>query len=141
MPYRQGTMEDLAARTVVAGLRDPLIIHVGETGSAGPGISSSARPRSTQEPTIHNEHKIWQDPLRRTGSNVPGKYFANGLILIAAGFQQPFAVAVRPDGKSRRDAHTHHIAAQYTVSTSIVSSSSPQYTLTWLAAPAFSLSK
>ncbi len=87
----------------------PLIIHVGETGSAGAGdqlVSPAAFYAGAYDPASGRE--IWRVRYDDGFSNVPRPVFANGLVLITTGFQQPSLLAVRPDGKG--DVTRTHVA-------------------------------
>ena len=87
----------------------PLIIHVGETGSAG-GVDQLVSPAAfyaaAYDPATGRE--IWRVRYDDGFSNVPRPVFARGLVFITTGFQQPSLLAVRPDGKG--DVTRTHVA-------------------------------
>jgi len=56
--------------------------------------------------------EIWRVTYDDGFSNVPRPVFANGLVLIATGFQQPALLAVRPDGSG--DVTESHVAWRLT---------------------------
>jgi outer membrane protein assembly factor BamB len=90
----------------------PLLIRVGEAGAAGRDqlVSPAAFYAAAYDPA--NGREIWRVRYDDGFSNVPRPVFANGLVLITTGFQQPSLLAVRPDGKG--DVTRTHIAWRLT---------------------------
>jgi len=86
----------------------PLVIHLDQPGAAGTDqlISPAAFYAAAYDPA--NGKEIWRVRYDDGFSNVPRPVFANGLVLITTGFQQPSLLAVRPDGKG--DVTRTHIA-------------------------------
>ena len=86
----------------------PLLIHVDQAGAAGADqlVSPAAFYAAAYDPASGKE--IWRVRYDDGFSNVPRPVFANGLVLITTGFQQPSLLAVRPDGKG--DVTRTHIA-------------------------------
>jgi outer membrane protein assembly factor BamB len=86
----------------------PLVIHLGDAGSAGTDqlVSPAAGYAAAYDPA--NGKEIWRVRYDDGFSNVPRPVFANGLVLITTGFQQPSLLAVRPDGKG--DVTRTHVA-------------------------------
>ena len=86
----------------------PLLIRVGQAGSTGTDqlISPAAFYAAAYDPASGKE--IWRVRYDDGFSNVPRPVFANGLVLITTGFQQPSLLAVRPDGKG--DVTRTHVA-------------------------------
>ena len=86
----------------------PLVIHVDQAGAAGADqlVSPAAFYAAAYDPASGKE--IWRVRYDDGFSNVPRPVFANGLVLITTGFQQPSLLAVRPDGKG--DVTRTHIA-------------------------------
>jgi outer membrane protein assembly factor BamB len=85
----------------------PLIIRVGGTDQV---ISPGAYYAAAYDPATGKE--IWRVRYDDGFSNVPRPVFANGLVFIATGFQQPTMIAVRPDG--RGDVTRSHLAWRVT---------------------------
>jgi outer membrane protein assembly factor BamB len=81
----------------------PLVIRVGDTDQL---ISPGAYYAGAYDPATGKE--IWRVRYDDGFSNVPRPVFANGLVFIATGFQQPAMIAVRPDGKG--DVTRSHLA-------------------------------
>ena len=81
----------------------PLIIRVGDTDQL---ISVGAFRARAYEPLSGKE--IWRVRYDEGFSNVPRPVFAQGLVFIATGFQQPELLAVRPDGTG--DVTRTHVA-------------------------------
>jgi len=86
----------------------PLVIHLDQPGTAGTDqlVSPAAFYAAAYDPA--NGKEIWRVRYDDGFSNVPRPVFANGLVLITTGFQQPSLLAVRPDGKG--DVTRTHIA-------------------------------
>jgi outer membrane protein assembly factor BamB len=81
----------------------PLVIRVGERDQL---ISVGAFRARAYDPQTGKE--IWRVRYDEGFSNVPRPIFAQGLVVIATGFQQPELLAVRPDGTG--DVTKTHIA-------------------------------
>ena len=81
----------------------PLVIRVGDRDQL---ISVGAFRARAYEPQTGKE--IWRVRYDEGFSNVPRPIFAQGLVVIATGFQQPELLAVRPDGTG--DVTKTHIA-------------------------------
>jgi outer membrane protein assembly factor BamB len=71
----------------------PLVIRVGERDQL---VSVGAYRAVAYDPDTGKE--IWRVGYADGFSNVPRPVFANGLVYIATGFQEPSLIAVRPDG-------------------------------------------
>jgi outer membrane protein assembly factor BamB len=71
----------------------PLVIRVGDRDQL---VSVGAYRATAYDPDTGRE--IWRVSYADGFSNVPRPVFANGLVYIATGFQEPSLVAVRPDG-------------------------------------------
>jgi outer membrane protein assembly factor BamB len=81
----------------------PLVIRVGDRDQL---ISVGAFRARAYDPQTGKE--IWRVRYDEGFSNVPRPIFAQGLVVIATGFQQPELLAVRPDGTG--DVTKTHIA-------------------------------
>jgi len=81
----------------------PLVIRVGDRDQL---ISVGAFRARAYDPLTGKE--IWRVRYDDGFSNVPRPIFAQGLVVIATGFQQPELLAVRPDGTG--DVTKTHIA-------------------------------
>jgi len=81
----------------------PLVIRVGDKDQL---ISVGAFRARAYDPL--NGKEIWRVRYDEGFSNVPRPVFANGLVFITTGFQQPELLAVRPDGTG--DVTKTHIA-------------------------------
>ncbi|MEO7158475.1 MAG: PQQ-binding-like beta-propeller repeat protein [Vicinamibacterales bacterium] len=81
----------------------PLVIRVGDRDQL---ISVGAFRARSYDPLTGRE--IWRVRYDEGFSNVPRPIFAQGLVVIATGFQQPELLAVRPDGTG--DVTKTHIA-------------------------------
>ena len=81
----------------------PLIIRVGERDQL---VSVGAYRAAAYDPETGKE--IWRVGYADGFSNVPRPVFANGLVYIATGFQEPSLIAVRPDGTG--DVTRTHVA-------------------------------
>ena len=81
----------------------PLVIRVGDRDQL---ISVGAFRARAYDPLTGKE--IWRVRYDEGFSNVPRPIFAQGLVVIATGFQQPELLAVRPDGTG--DVTKTHIA-------------------------------
>jgi outer membrane protein assembly factor BamB len=81
----------------------PLVIRVGDRDQL---VSVGAYRAASYDPDSGKE--IWRVSYADGFSNVPRPVFANGLIYIATGFQEPSLIAVRPDGTG--DVTRTHIA-------------------------------
>ena len=81
----------------------PLVIRAGDRDQL---ISVGAYRAVAYDPDSGRE--IWRVGYADGFSNVPRPVFANGLVYIATGFQEPSLIAVRPDGAG--DATRTHIA-------------------------------
>jgi outer membrane protein assembly factor BamB len=81
----------------------PLVIRVGDVDQI---VSPTAFYAAAYEPLTGKE--IWRVRYDDGFSNVPRPVFANGLVFIATGFQQPALLAVRPDGHG--DVTRSHVA-------------------------------
>ena len=81
----------------------PLVIHVGDQDQI---ISVGAYRTAAYDPKSGKE--IWRVGYGDGFSNVPRPVYANGLVYIATGFQEPSLLAVRVDGKD--DVTKTHIA-------------------------------
>jgi outer membrane protein assembly factor BamB len=81
----------------------PLIIRVGERDQL---VSVGAYRAAAYDPETGKE--IWRVGYTDGFSNVPRPVFANGLVYIATGFQEPSLLAVRPDGTG--DVTRTHVA-------------------------------
>jgi outer membrane protein assembly factor BamB len=71
----------------------PLLIRVGDRDQL---VSAGAYRAAAYDPDSGKE--IWRVSYTDGFSNVPRPVFANGLVYIATGFQEPSLIAVRPDG-------------------------------------------
>jgi outer membrane protein assembly factor BamB len=81
----------------------PLVIRVGERDQL---VSVGAYRAVAYDPDTGKE--IWRVGYADGFSNVPRPVFANGLVYIATGFQEPSLIAVRPDGTG--DVTRTHVA-------------------------------
>ena len=81
----------------------PLVIRVGERDQL---VSVGAYRAVAYDPDTGRE--IWRVSYQDGFSNVPRPVFANGLVYIATGFQEPSILAVRPDGTG--DVTRTHVA-------------------------------
>jgi outer membrane protein assembly factor BamB len=81
----------------------PLVIRVNGRAQV---ISIGAFRAAAYEPASGRE--IWRVSYEDGFSNVPRPVFANGLVYITTGFQQPSLLAVRPDGEG--DVSATHVA-------------------------------
>ena len=81
----------------------PLVIRVGEQDQL---VSAGAYRAVAYDPDSGRE--IWRVGYADGFSNVPRPVFANGLVYIATGFQEPSLIAVRPDGTG--DVTRTHVA-------------------------------
>jgi outer membrane protein assembly factor BamB len=81
----------------------PLVIRVGERDQL---VSVGAYRTTAYDPETGRE--IWRVSYADGFSNVPRPVFANGLVYIATGFQEPSLLAVRPDGTG--DVTRTHVA-------------------------------
>jgi outer membrane protein assembly factor BamB len=81
----------------------PLVIRVGDRDQL---VSVGAYRAAVYDPDTGRE--IWRVGYADGFSNVPRPVFANGLVYIATGFQEPSLIAVRPDGT--RDVTRTHVA-------------------------------
>jgi outer membrane protein assembly factor BamB len=81
----------------------PLLIRVAERDQL---VSAGAYRAAAYDPDSGKE--IWRVSYTDGFSNVPRPVFANGLVYIATGFQEPSLIAVRPDGTG--DVTRTHIA-------------------------------
>jgi outer membrane protein assembly factor BamB len=81
----------------------PLVIRVGERDQL---VSVGAYRATAYDPDTGRE--IWRVSYEDGFSNVPRPVFANGLVYIATGFQEPSLLAVRPDGTG--DVTRTHVA-------------------------------
>jgi outer membrane protein assembly factor BamB len=81
----------------------PLVIRVGERDQL---VSVGAYRAAAYDPRTGKE--IWRAGYQDGFSNVPRPVFGHGLVYIATGFQQPFLLAVRPDGSG--DVTKTHVA-------------------------------
>jgi outer membrane protein assembly factor BamB len=81
----------------------PLVIRVGERDQL---VSVGAYRAVAYDPDTGKE--IWRVGYADGFSNVPRPVFANGLVYIATGFQEPSLIAVRPDGSG--DVTRTHVA-------------------------------
>ena len=81
----------------------PLVIRVGDRDQL---VSVGAFRAAAYDPDTGRE--IWRVGYADGFSNVPRPVFANGLVYIATGFQEPSLIAVRPDGTG--DVTRTHVA-------------------------------
>ncbi len=81
----------------------PLVIRVGDRDQL---VSVGAYRAAAYDPDTGRE--IWRVGYADGFSNVPRPVFANGLVYIATGFQEPSLIAVRPDGTG--DVTRTHVA-------------------------------
>lgn len=81
----------------------PLVIRVGESDQI---VSPGAYYVGAYDPQTGRE--IWRVHYDDGFSNVPRPVFAEGLVFIATGFQEPSLLAIRPDGKG--DVTKSHVA-------------------------------
>jgi outer membrane protein assembly factor BamB len=81
----------------------PLVIRVGDRDQL---VSVGAFRAAAYDPDTGRE--IWRVSYADGFSNVPRPVFANGLVYIATGFQEPSLIAVRPDGTG--DVTRTHVA-------------------------------
>ena len=81
----------------------PLVIRVGERDQL---VSVGAYRAVAYDPDTGKE--LWRVGYADGFSNVPRPVFANGLVYIATGFQEPSLIAVRPDGTG--DVTRTHVA-------------------------------
>lgn len=81
----------------------PLVIRAGETDQI---VSPAAFHVAAYDPA--NGREIWRVRYDDGFSNVPRPVFADGLVFVATGFQQPSLLAIRPDGKG--DVTRTHVA-------------------------------
>ena len=81
----------------------PLVIRVGESDQL---VSPAAHHVAAYDPRTGKE--IWYVRYDDGFSNVPRPVFAQGLVFIATGFQEPSLLAIRPDGKG--DLTRSHVA-------------------------------
>ena len=72
----------------------PLIINVNGRMQA---VSPGAYRAVSYDPMTGDE--IWSVSYGKGYSNVPRPVYGNGLVFISSGFDQPYLLAVRPDGK------------------------------------------
>src|SRR5688572_13229164 len=81
----------------------PLVIRVGDQDQL---VSIGAYRTAAYDPKTGRE--VWYVSYRDGFSNVPRPVYANGLVYIGTGFQQPSLLAVRADGKG--DITRTHVA-------------------------------
>jgi outer membrane protein assembly factor BamB len=81
----------------------PLVVRVGDRDEL---ISVGAYRATAYEPATGKE--IWRVEYADGFSNVPRPVYAQGLVFIATGFNQPTLLAVRPDGQG--DVTKTHVA-------------------------------
>lgn len=79
----------------------PLVIHAGGQDQV---VSAGAFRVVAYDPSTGRE--IWRVRYADGFSNVPRPVFANGLVVIATGFNEPSLIGVRPDGRGDVT-HTH----------------------------------
>ena len=72
----------------------PLVIQVGKQDQL---LSAGAYRAVSYEPQTGEE--IWSVRYEKGYSNVPRPVFAHGLAFLCSGFDQPYLLAVRPDGR------------------------------------------
>ncbi|MFN0170109.1 MAG: PQQ-binding-like beta-propeller repeat protein [Bryobacteraceae bacterium] len=91
------------SRTGYQAYTTPLVIRVDGRDQL---VSPGAHRAVAYEPREGNE--IWSVRYGKGYSNVPRPLFGHGLVFICSGFDQPYLLAVKPDG--RGDVTSSHVA-------------------------------